>query len=61
MGSVEYLNMDKMKCAICGAVYGKCDCWQPCDYKPPCGHVHEKGQTCRNPIHEMKKQNRSGS
>lgn len=29
-----------MKCVICGAPYGKCDCWSKC---PKCGWTIQKG------------------
>jgi hypothetical protein len=38
-----------VKCTICGAGYGKCDCWTPC----ACGWVFEKGTKCNNPAHKI--------
>ena len=36
------------KCAICGGPARVCGCWETCD----CGWHFEKGEKCRNPIHE---------
>lgn len=36
-----------VKCTICGAAFGKCDCWVQCS----CGHQFERGKKCTNPIH----------
>lgn len=36
-----------MRCTVCGAPMGMCDCWTRC----PCGWSFEKGTTCRNPAH----------
>ena len=35
-----------VRCTICGAAYGKCDCWIRCAF---CGWSFEKGTKCRNP------------
>ena len=36
-----------MKCTVCGAPMGKCDCWTKCS----CGWSYRKGSYCTNPIH----------
>lgn len=35
----------RMRCTICKAQMGKCDCWIECS----CGWSYEKGTSCRNP------------
>jgi hypothetical protein len=42
-----------MKCSICGAKAGTCDCWHPCD-DPDCHWSVEKGHECNNPKHGIK-------
>ncbi len=34
-----------VKCSICNASYGTCDCWSACS----CGWSYEKGEECNNP------------
>lgn len=34
-----------VKCTLCGAPYGACDCWCKC---PKCGWSYEKGKKCRH-------------
>lgn len=36
-----------LRCAVCGAKDGECDCWAKCE----CGWRFRRGETCRNPIH----------
>ena len=36
-----------MRCTVCDAPMGGCDCWTRCS----CGWSFEKGEACRNPIH----------
>src|SRR3546814_6509596 len=36
-----------LKCAVCGAQAGTCDCWEKC----PCGWSFRKGAKCQNPAH----------
>jgi hypothetical protein len=36
-----------LKCTLCGAQAGTCDCWTRC----PCGWSFEKNTACRNPKH----------
>ena len=36
-----------MKCTICGAPSGTCDCWERCH----CGFSFPKGEECKNPLH----------
>lgn len=36
-----------MRCTICSAKMGACDCWIDC----ACGWLYEPGTVCRNPIH----------
>lgn len=43
--SLDRTILAAVKCTICGAGYGKCDCWQKC---PDCGWFFEKGTRCRN-------------
>lgn len=45
---IDRMIMGVVKCTICGAGYGKCDCWQKC---PKYGWSFEKGKACRNPEH----------
>lgn len=35
----------RMRCTLCDAPMGKCDCWTKCS----CGWSFEKGTACRNP------------
>lgn len=34
-----------LRCSICGAPRGKCDCWEDCT----CGWAARKGEQCGNP------------
>ena len=44
--NIVYRMIDAVvRCTICGAKMGGCDCWTPC----PCGWSYEKGKKCRNP------------
>ena len=38
-------NKSSMKCTLCGAGMGNCDCWEQCT----CGWTAEKGKPCSNP------------
>jgi hypothetical protein len=42
-----------LKCTICGASHGSCDCWTKCR-KPGCGWSFRKGEKCSNPAHRLK-------
>lgn len=42
---IDILIDSGMRCTLCNAPMGQCDCWQKCS----CGWSHEKGTTCRNP------------
>ncbi len=42
-----------MKCAICGAKAGTCDCWHKCTI-PGCHWSVQKGHRCNNPDHKLK-------
>jgi hypothetical protein len=42
----DRMIMASVKCTICGAGYGKCDCWKKC---PRCGWSFQKGKKCRSP------------
>ena len=44
------------KCVLCGAGYGKCDCWTECGV---CGWMFEKGTKCRNCANNRRADNRS--
>ena len=44
---IDSLIKSNIRCTLCNAPYGKCDCWTPCQ----CGWVYEKGTSCNNPIH----------
>lgn len=35
-----------MRCTVCGAPAGDCDCWERCS----CGWSARKGEPCRNPV-----------
>jgi hypothetical protein len=40
-----------VKCRLCGAGYGKCECWATCDR---CGWMYERAKgpgDCGNPVH----------
>lgn len=39
-----------MKCTVCKALMGTCDCWTKCS----CGWSFRKGKKCRNPAHKSK-------
>lgn len=41
-----------LRCTVCNAPRGGCDCWTPCD----CGWSFRKGTKCRNPTHGGKAQ-----
>jgi hypothetical protein len=43
---LDKLIRDSVKCTICGAGYGKCDCWVKCQR---CGWSYEKKRRCSNP------------
>ena len=45
---IDRLIRGSVKCVICGAAYGACDCWTKC----ACGMLVEKGTKCRNPVHK---------
>lgn len=45
--AVDKMILGTVKCTLCGAGYGKCDCWTKCQ----CGWLFETGTTCRNPKH----------
>ena len=34
-----------MRCTVCGAKMGECDCWTRCG----CGWSYRKGTSCNNP------------
>ena len=36
-----------VRCVVCGAKLGECDCWAKCE----CGWSYRKGGTCNNPVH----------
>lgn len=40
-----------VKCTVCGAHLGACDCWQRCE----CGWNYRKGEMCNNPVHRKPK------
>lgn len=42
---IERLIDAGMKCLLCGAAMGRCDCWEKCS----CGYSARKGEPCRNP------------
>lgn len=44
-----------LRCTICNAKQGMCDCWVKCDI-PGCKWSYEKGDKCRNPEHKKNKQ-----
>jgi hypothetical protein len=44
--SLGSLITSTVKCTICGAGYGQCDCWRKC---PKCGWSIQKGHECRSP------------
>jgi hypothetical protein len=39
-----------LKCTVCGAGHGQCDCWTKCTL-PGCSWSYRKGTQCRNPAH----------
>jgi len=39
------LDRSKMRCTLCNALMGQCDCWTEC----PCGWSFQKSTACRNP------------
>jgi len=48
----RFLGGDKsmLKCTVCGAGYGQCDCWVKCSI-PGCAWSYRKGRKCGNPRH----------
>lgn len=46
--ALDRMILSSVKCPICGAGYGQCDCWQKCSV---CGWSFQKGKACRNPVH----------
>lgn len=45
-GSIDaFFGKAKLKCTICEADEGECDCWEKCS----CGWMAEKGMPCENP------------
>lgn len=36
---------ETVKCVVCGAGYGQCDCWSKC---ANCGWSFRKGKVCRH-------------
>lgn len=46
---IRFLSGDTsgMKCTVCSARAGACDCWSRCE----CGWFFRKGGACRNSIH----------
>ena len=36
-----------MRCAVCGAPSGTCECWTKCH----CGWSYRTGEACRAPVH----------
>jgi len=40
-----------MRCTVCNAAMGQCDCWTDCR----CGWSYRKGGECRNPVHQSEK------
>lgn len=46
---IRFLSGDQsmLKCTVCGAQAGTCDCWTKC----PCGWSFRKEEACRNPKH----------
>jgi hypothetical protein len=42
---LEKAILGAAKCVICGAGYGKCDCWAKCE---TCGRSYRKGETCQH-------------
>lgn len=49
---VERMIDHAMRCTLCDAKAGACDCWTPCR----CGWLYRKGEACRNPIHSSPRQ-----
>lgn len=43
--SLDQMIKNAVRCTVCGAGYGKCDCWSRCE----CGWSYRKGEACRNP------------
>lgn len=43
--SLDRMILSAVRCTICGAPYGQCDCWT----KHHCGWSFRKGTSCRNP------------
>lgn len=51
---IRFLRGDTsmLKCTVCGAQAGTCDCWTKCS----CGWSFRKGTACRNPVHRAARQ-----
>ena len=41
----------EMRCTLCNALWGQCDCWVRCE----CGWSYEKGTQCSNRTHQNPK------
>jgi hypothetical protein len=51
-GRIEIMiDPDNLRCTVCGAKYGACDCWTKCG-QPGCKWYYRKGTACRNPEHQ---------
>lgn len=44
-GGLGQMIQSVVRCTLCGAGYGACDCWTQCS----CGWTAEKGKPCNNP------------
>ena len=44
------IDMADMRCTVCNAKAGTCDCWSKCPVEG-CSWSIEKGHKCRNPNH----------
>ena len=44
------IDMTDMRCTVCNAKAGTCDCWTKCDVEG-CRWSYEKGGKCGNPNH----------
>lgn len=47
MNPIEKMINDNVRCTVCGAAMGGCQCWTKCR----CGWSYRRGGKCANPEH----------
>jgi hypothetical protein len=46
------IDASGLRCTVCGAPKGACQCWVECR----CGRAYLRGEACGNPIHERERE-----